>query len=404
MSQPEIVINCQACGGRLRAPRTAIGTTVGCPTCKAGVMVLDPAPVISVPAPMIVDMRRKLGHANRGETLTAQDGSFKERLRSTTEDVYKVDPHNPVMKRRDMRKLKHGKALTDWEDKSSRHSRRASSTRLLAALIVATVVMFAVFAGIFWKRLRPPRPPVVKSLVAAAPVVLENRAKSEFQDQLWETVSRFATAPSAADLLPFIREPRRVGPELIKYYQKDNPWVPLELGQKPDLSDIEVHHDFIVFNLPLKDYSTIPIGLEKTSEGFLVDWESFTGYSELSWPELRRTRPHKPVLLRAVLSPSAYFNKDFPSATTHSCFRVSDLHSDHVLYGYVVPDGPVDLQIKKILLSAPSIHAVIRVRYPENSTNDLQLEITEVLEKGWIFREDDLPEPPLPGSPSKSKP
>jgi hypothetical protein len=45
-----------------------------------------------------------------------------------------------------------------------------------------------------------------------------------------------------------------------------------------------------------------------------------------------------------------------------------------------------------VLLNDPSVHAVIRVRYPETSTNDRQVEITEVLEKGWIFREDDLPE------------
>jgi len=391
MSQPEIVLNCQACGGKLRAPRSAIGTTVGCPTCKTGVFVPDPTPKGFTPSVMIVDPRRKLGVESLKDTAsTGVEDAFKERLRRTTEDIYRVDPNNPVMKRRDMRKLKHAKNLTSWDNAPQRRQRSARSRRILFALYAATGLILLLMGTIFWKSVkstgRRPEATVI------APKTLETVATSEFSEQLWETIQNFCTAPTASDLLPFIRDPRRVGPKLIKYYNAENPWVPLALGEKPNLSDLEVHRDFIVLNLPLKDYTTIPLGLEKTKEGFLVDWESFTGYCELPWPELRQKRPRTPVLVRAVISPTEYFNLDFPSATTHRSYRISDLHSDHVLYGYVPMDGPADLQIKKTLLDAPSVHVVLRVRYPLNSTNDRQLEITEVLEKGWIFREDDVPD------------
>ena len=143
MSQPEIVLNCQACGGKLRAPRSAIGTTVGCPHCKTGVYVPDPTPTPTpnkgfTPSVMIVDPRRKLGVESRKDTAaTSVEDAFKERLRRTTEDTYRVDPNNPVMTRRDMRKLKHSKNLTNWDTAPQRRQRRqrsARSRRILFAL------------------------------------------------------------------------------------------------------------------------------------------------------------------------------------------------------------------------------------------------------------------------------
>ena len=227
---------------------------------------------------------------------------------------------------------------------------------------------------------------------------LELQSGGDFRKDVWKVVQEFCAAPNAEALMPFIRDPERVGPNLLRYYGAENPWIPLALGPQPDLSILEVHRNFVVLQLPLADFATRPIALEKTPGGFRVDWESFTGYSELSWADLRRTRPRDPVLVRAVVRPTDYFNRDFTSAIKYRAFQISDLNRDHVLYGYVPIGGEADLQIQKVLLNDPSVHAVIRVRYPETSTNDRQVEITEVLEKGWIFRDDDLPEtlPELP--------
>lgn len=347
---------------------------------------------------MFVDSRRKLGMAPRGGATAAADDSFKERLRRTTEDTYKVDPANPVMKRRDHRKQQHGGTLTEWDNQPRRQHRHRSTKRLIYVLSATAVLVVLVLAGIFWQRIHRPATATVARPSAVVP--LELQGISDFRSQVWEVARQFCAAPNAEALIPLIREPERVGPKLRQFYDSENPWFPIALGPQPDLSALEVHRDFVVFHLPLADFSTHPIALEQTPAGFRVDWESFTGYSDLSWAELRRTRPRQPVVLRAVVRPSDYFNLDFPSAATHHCYQISDQHSDHVLYGYVPADGDVELQIKKILLTEPMVLAVLRVRYPQNSTNDRQLEITEVLEKGWIFREDDLPETVLESSPS----
>ena len=392
MSQPDqIVIHCPACGGRLRAPREAIGTQVGCPTCQAAVIVKDP--VSSSPIPMITDPGRRLGVVPRGDGGTMAAG-FKDRLRTTAEPNFKVDPDNPVMKRRNNRRNKHADSLTEWDRPPHRHHhhQQRQTRRVMLVLGSLSVGLLLVLGGLFWQRVQQ-RPGDLPSNPAAARP-LELQAVSDFRDEVWMTVHKFCTSPNPDAFLPLLREPDRVAPLIKRFYNSENPWIPLPLARRPDLSDLKVHRNFVAFQLPLTNFGTQAIALEQTPDGFRIDWESFVGYSDLSWADLRRTRPRQPVLLRAVVKPSDYFNMDFPSAGTHRCYQVSDIHSDHVLYGYVPVGSDVEVQIQKILLTAPEVHAVLRVRYPEKSTSDRQLEITEVLEKGWIFREDDNPEVP----------
>ena len=391
MSQlDQIILTCPACGGRLRASRSAIGTSVGCPSCQAAVAVRDTA--AHTPQPMIVDPSRRLGVAPRGEASPAADPAFMERLRSTTEEGFKVDPERPVMVRRDNRRLKHGGTLTDWDTQPRRRHHRTGSRRLVQVLVGSIILLALLLGAIFWQRVGPSGSTGKDAALPSAEVPLELQSGGDFRKDVWKVVQEFCAAPNAEALMPFIRDPERVGPNLLRYYGAENPWIPLALGPQPDLSILEVHRNFVVLQLPLADFATRPIALEKTPGGFRVDWESFTGYSELSWADLRRTRPRDPVLVRAVVRPTDYFNRDFTSAIKYRAFQISDLNRDHVLYGYVPIGGEADLQIQKVLLNDPSVHAVIRVRYPETSTNDRQVEITEVLEKGWIFREDDLPE------------
>jgi hypothetical protein len=341
---------------------------------------------------MIVDPSRRLGVAPRGEASPAADPAFMERLRSTTEEGFKVDPERPVMKRRDNRRLKHGGNLTEWDTHPRRRHQRTGSRRLVQVLVGSIILVTLLLGAIFWQRVGPSGSTGKDAALPSAEVPLELQSGGDFRKDVWKVVQEFCAAPNAEALMPFIRDPERVGPNLLRYYGAENPWIPLALGPQPDLSILEVHRNFVVLQLPLADFATRPIALEKTPGGFRVDWESFTGYSELSWADLRRTRPRDPVLVRAVVRPTDYFNRDFTSAIKYRAFQISDLNRDHVLYGYVPIGGEADLQIQKVLLNDPSVHAVIRVRYPETSTNDRQVEITEVLEKGWIFRDDDLPE------------
>ena len=308
---------------------------------------------------MITDPRRKLGMAPRGSDSPAADASFKDRLRTTTEPTFQVDPENPVMKRRDWRKQKHGDTLTDWDRQPRRHHRHRHTRGIFIGVSAISGLVVLVLAVIFWQRLSRPRAGHVYPVASAGGQSLDLQFEADFRDQVWQTVQAFCAAPSPETFLPLVREPERVGSLVKRFYTPENPWKPLPLASRPDLSDLQVHRNFVVFNLPLTDFGSHPIALEQTSAGFRIDWESFVGYSDLSWAELRRTRPRQPVLLRAVLKPSDYFNLDFPSAATHYCYQISDINSDHVLYGYVLLTSDSALQVQKIMLNNADIKATL---------------------------------------------
>ena len=53
-------------------------------------------------------------------------------------------------------------------------------------------------------------------------------------------------------------------------------------------------------DVELRDFSIRALAVEKTEEGYLADWESWVGYSELSWEEMQEKRPQEPKLFRVL--------------------------------------------------------------------------------------------------------
>ena len=183
MSQlDQIILTCPACGGRLRASRSAIGTSVGCPSCQAAVAVRDTA--AHTPQPMIVDPSRRLGVAPRGEASPAADPAFMERLRSTTEEGFKVDPERPVMVRRDNRRLKHGGTLTDWDTQPRRRHHHTGSRRLVQVLVGSIILLALVLAGIFWQRVGTSGSTGKDAALPQAAVPLELQSGGDFRQDV----------------------------------------------------------------------------------------------------------------------------------------------------------------------------------------------------------------------------
>lgn len=394
--QDWIALDCAACGGRLRAQKSAIGTSVGCPSCGAAVRVKAPS---VFGTPMIVDSSRKLGVAP--EITDKDTEAFKSRLRSSNEDTYKVDPDNPVMKRRDNRKAKHGALMTGWDTTGRTPSQDAGrqQRRLVMALGVLTVVLLVIVMGILFTRSGSLAPPAPQASTATGPqreaAILEMQSAAEFRGKVWEVVTRFCSAETVDDLLPVVRDPARVGPLMREYYSNGRPWTPIPVGKVPDPSEFETDKNWTAFKLPLPEFRSRSMAVEETAHGFKVDWESFVAYSDISWKELREKRPKTPTLLRTIVRITEYYNLDYPSSDTHRCFQLTDEGRENVIYGYVKHGSAVEKQMQDLMMNSVDVHAVLRVAYPAKSTANNQVDIVEVIAKGWILR--DTPPAPTTG-------
>jgi hypothetical protein len=136
--------------------------------------------------------------------------------------------------------------------------------------------------------------------------------------------------------------------------------------------------------------------MEKTPGGFLVDWESSVAFSDMTVAEFKKTKPTTPTLFRLIAEPAEYPNLDFPSAATHQAYKLHTRNKQESLYGYVERQSLIHEKFMAALVEQKQIYCVVRLKYPNTSTNDNQAEITHFLQVGWVLREEDYAMPKGP--------
>lgn len=430
-----LVFSCRACRGIIKLPPAMAGKHVICPRCRTKVSVPKDAAVITeeathhpIPAARSNDdlMSQLRGPGREewevGKRPIGGDLEFRERLHTTDAlDRQRNAPDQPPVHRVNLRRRKHERVHKDFDDPEHASRRRGSRRRargsrgaafgrkFVRGLIAAVIVLAGIAAWLGWREFQKPKPdPVHKpQFVQAEPVTLEqgpdgpkleSRSFAEYGDALRDAVRRFVSSPTVDAMLPLVRDRERVEPKIRAYYHADNPWHPIEINNKFEPGDhFTADGEFIIIQLVLANFDEIPISFERKGDTFLVDWESFVGYGDLSWDDLTEKRPRQPVVMRVVIEKSLttdYFNGVFSDPEAHHCYLLRDLSSQHILSGYAATGSPADNKIRQYLQRLPPpaeklrALAVVRLRYPANADNPRQVEITEFLENGWVFRSD----------------
>lgn len=402
---------CPNCHGMLEPEAAEKGLEVGAgePKQRQGL------PISRAMEPEVAQVRGPEKESWERQIRQVREPDFKDRLGSTQDPSLAVDPANPPLRRKKVsrRELKE-KDSTEWDEQGRR--RHLTLKQRLKRMPWGLVGLFlALLITAVWVGVRPllapgsameledlPQPKAPTPSQLREEDRLELKAIAEYLPELNASLEAFLKADSLEKLAPLIREPERVAPLMQDYYG-DKPVKPTVYRRLPEPGEIFSHKRFLVAAMETPDFEPILVSVEKTPAGFRVDWESFVGYSEMTWEEFRRTRPKTPQLFRVVLEPGSYFNEDFTDFKKLRCYRLADKRGAHVIQGYTPMRSRVDQQIMEGLLNKRSQLCVLRLRFTEESTNDKQVEITEFLENGWVFREDDaeIPREVTEGKPTK---
>ncbi len=429
-----LVFTCRACRRVIKLAPAMAGKHVICPHCRTKITVPKDAPVIEeapaqshIPSARTdegpVSQLRGPGKEDweRSRRPTGGDLEFRERLHATSAPEMQPDP-DKAMRRVNMRRRKHDSIHKDFDDPedSLRRKRHRKSKNKGAAFnqtfvrgLVTAVILFAIAAAwLGWKAYENNKAArsakagegakaaqeAKAALNPAGGAILETRTYSDYGPALVTAVRKFVSAPTIEEMLPLVRDRERVEPKIRAYYTAERPWKPIEVNNKFEPSEMfAVDGDFIVLQLVLANYAEMPVSFERKGETFFADWESFTGYGEMSWDELQEKRPGQPVLMRVVIEKSIntdYWNEAFTDHTTHNCYLLRDLKNDHRISGYTRKDSAPDVQLRRWLKPLPQpaslcrALAVVSLRYPVNSKGAHQVEIVEFLENGWVFRPD----------------
>jgi hypothetical protein len=445
MAQTEwIVFTCRACRGLIKlSPGLAAAGSVICPRCRTKVSVPKDASRIqedgearSLPAarnvePGFTTLRgQQREEWEVGNRPIGGDLEFRERLHQTTEPTFKNEPGRPAMERVNMRRRKYESTHRDFdslpeavaaqesESGSSGHrSRRRGSRRhyenkgkafadTFNRMLIGAVVILAGVAGwLIWERQRkkvtgpPPRTYTqVKDELPQDPdgPRLEQRSIAEYAPQLAAVVRKFTAASTVDEFLPLLRDRQRVEPFVRSYYSPQRPWEPFEVRNKFVPSEMAgIDGNFVHLQLIRLNYEATAIVLERHGDSFLIDWESFTGHGELTWEDFVRTRPEKPVLMRVFVEQSRihdYYNEDFTDKTKWNCMLLRDLSGSHQFSGYTERQSAADTALKQRLYQPGAqdivrrATAVLKIRFAPGGKSRKQVEITEFVEDGWVFR------------------
>ena len=267
---------------------------------------------------------------------------------------------------------------------------------LLTASGIGIAGLTGAVAWFAWKSLSTP-PPSSIAVLPDRPAGLEVVPQETYAPELLRTIRQFLTAPDVDAALPFLRDRPRVEPAIRRFYSAEQPWKPMAPRTvAPADVPITPMGRFAVARISLEDFSNVLVAAEQTSDGFRIDWESFAAYGEIPWPDFMAKQPRQPVVMRVVIrrSPDTIsYGNDFPDRTQWESYQLNDGSGGHILSGYAARNSPADVLIQQALLvpgsgPRPSLEclAIVKLRYPENSSSPREVEIAEFIERGWILR------------------
>ncbi len=219
-------------------------------------------------------------------------------------------------------------------------------------------------------------------------------------------LENYLKASSWHERLPFVFQPERAGERMREFYEKRGQSEPLPerfLGAGT-LSAGESK----VLNLRFACASRPDFGLRanfhRSSGGkLLLDWESWVTWSEMSWDELKKERPVKQVVLRAIASESDYYNFEFSESWRWLAVKLRSPDGMHSLTGYVRRDTHLGLAVANLIgvpiphkfpegtplpsLARPGSKALVTVRvvFPKDARTDHCVRITDLMADRWLL-------------------
>jgi hypothetical protein len=131
------------------------------------------------------------------------------------------------------------------------------------------------------------------------------------------------------------------------------------------------------------DFKDRNMVVEKTGDGFKVDWESWVGWSEMSWKQLREIRPTEPKLFRVFAKQGKYYNFVFSDDTEWRCYQLDSPDRKNSIFGYVKRGSKLDMELAKV--GNVPIAMTLMIRFPQNAPADNQVFIDSMVADGWVI-------------------
>ncbi len=206
-----------------------------------------------------------------------------------------------------------------------------------------------------------------------------------------ETILAQFLAAAPAERAAFVYDAERVKPLMKDYYEVQggtNP-VPGPLISKGRyrIDGVEILHFSYGSDRPL---GTLEIALRRGGDGkFQLDWESYVGYSEKSFQQLKKERSPNPTLMRVFVRADDFYAEGFADRTKYLSIRLTNDNNTQHIFGYIERDSNLGEWLGEQLDAGAAISPTkgftLWLSYPQGAQSDQCVLIRQVVASRWLL-------------------
>ncbi len=204
-------------------------------------------------------------------------------------------------------------------------------------------------------------------------------------------IKKYTETPNWRDRLMYVHEPERVGKLMADFYDTQRGVDPV-MGALMDQARYRINSTEIVLMTyrSARMEGKLEIALRKNENGRLaLDWESFIGYSEKSFADLMRSKPPKPVLMRALVKIDDYYNFEFDNPKEYLSIKLNAADSEESIHAYCKRDSILGHWIIEDLGDDPATSLTkgytLWVAYPPEAKSNSCVNLVQVAAGRWLI-------------------
>ena len=290
-----------------------------------------------------------------------------------------------------------------WEREASGRVRSGGQERrAMGWMLGGGLALFTLIAGAGWVALRGgaggnaagevPAPSQVQPAetreVAELPPIMKRSVPSLLAET--EPLARkFLEAKTVDDLLPLVHNPQRAKPRLQRQYPQGRIKPPglAQFNTSGNLAFGE-SSSVVMVDVRTRNFESRRLTFVETPGGLKVDWESWAGWSEMTWPELLAALPTQATTFRVIVKRVDYYNFGFSDDSQWQSYRLESLDGEHMIFGYVQRGSAA---ARKIQMGSEVDHVpmILKIRFPAKvAASNNQVVIDEVVATDWLEKDE----------------
>lgn len=219
----------------------------------------------------------------------------------------------------------------------------------------------------------------------------DTEALAKITENLVAVTGQFLSSKSVDDRLRLVRNPELVQAKMEKYYSREGINNDLKIDGEPLATNLFSRNgaEFAGVVLDFSDLTRRGTIFQKQGDRWLLDWESFVGYSEMEWSDFLAEDVGKSVEFRLLASFDDYYNFSYSDDGKYICYKLVDVDSSATCWGYCERESATGKSLARSVRSAnkkgiPAAEVVLRVSIGGVPVERKQARIDEFVQESHL--------------------